>query len=120
MSASSRAFIRLATAAAVVVLCSSKIAVGQTAPAGAAPSVPSALSPPTQRINKQEGVWIEGPGYDITYGASYEACVQRCLDAPTCVQLEYYRPQKKCNMYASTRPILKGGDSFVGLKQPKP
>jgi hypothetical protein len=68
-------------------------------------------------IEKQDGVWVEGPGFDVTYGASYDICARRCLDSQRCVMLEYYRPERKCNLYDRLRPRLSGGASFVGIKR---
>ena len=70
-------------------------------------------------VEKQSGVWIEGPGFDITYGADYDTCASRCLATPKCVMVEYYRPEKKCNQYDKVRPRLKGGESWVGIKTSK-
>jgi hypothetical protein len=69
------------------------------------------------RIVKMTGVWVEGPGATITYGGTYTACADQCLANPSCLMLEYYRPEKKCNLYREVRPRLKGGSSDVGLRQ---
>jgi hypothetical protein len=69
------------------------------------------------RIERLSGVWIEGPGYDIKYGATYEVCAQRCLATPKCAMIEYYRPEKKCNLYDKVRPRVAGGSSDVGLRR---
>ena len=79
-----------------------------------APAQPAAAS---ATIEKFAGVWVEGPGFDIKYGASYEVCAERCRSLPRCVMIEYYRPQKKCNMYDKERPRLSGGSSIVGMKR---
>ncbi|MDX2158570.1 MAG: PAN domain-containing protein [Hyphomicrobiaceae bacterium] len=63
------------------------------------------------------GVWVEGPGYDITYGGSYDGCARRCLASTKCVMIEFYRPERKCNLYDRERPRLKGGASVVGLRR---
>ncbi len=68
-------------------------------------------------MEKFSGVWVEGPGFDITYGKAYDDCAQRCLASATCKMIEYYRPQKKCNMYAAERPRLKGGSSEVAIRR---
>ena len=68
-------------------------------------------------IEKVSGVWVEGRGYDVTYGGTYEACAQRCLGAAKCVMLEYYRPEKKCNLYDAMRPRKTGGASLVGIRR---
>ena len=68
-------------------------------------------------MKKTPGVWVEGPGYQITYGRTYELCAQQCLAANRCRMIEFYRPEKKCNLYDSVRPQLKGGDSTVGIRQ---
>lgn len=80
----------------------------------AAPTAPVAQG---GAIEKLSGVWVEGPGFDITYGKDYEACAARCLGHARCVMIEYYRPEKKCNLYDSERPRLKGGSSFVGIRK---
>jgi hypothetical protein len=67
-------------------------------------------------IEKLTGVWVEGPGFDVSYGGSYEACAQKCLEHKMCVMLEYYRPEKKCNLYKEMRPRKAGGASFVGIR----
>ena len=68
-------------------------------------------------IEKVSGVWVEGRGYDVTYGTTYETCAQRCLDTQKCLMLEYYRPQKKCNLYDTMRPRKSGGSSSVGIRR---
>ena len=67
-------------------------------------------------LERQSGVWVEGPGYDITYGGTYETCAMRCLAASQCVMIEFYRPERKCNLYSTARPLKKGGSSVVGLR----
>jgi hypothetical protein len=69
------------------------------------------------RMERLSGVWVEGPGFNITYGGDYEACAQKCLGTPQCVMIEYYRPEKKCNMYDKLRPRVKGGSSDVALRK---
>ncbi len=71
----------------------------------------------TALIEPLNGVWIEGPGYDITYGRPYEVCAQRCLATQKCVMIEYYRPEKKCNLYDAIRPRKTGGSSVVGIRK---
>jgi PAN-like domain len=81
------------------------------------PVVPAtAQTQPT--MERTAGVWVEGPGFDITYGGTYDQCTARCLANSTCVMVEYYRPEKKCNMYTAVRPLKTGGDSIVGIKKP--
>ena len=63
------------------------------------------------------GVWVEGRGYDVTYGSTYEACAQRCLQTDKCVMIEFYKPEKKCNMYDNMRPRKTGGSSNVGIRR---
>jgi hypothetical protein len=77
----------------------------------------SANANPGTKIERLDGVWIEGPGYDITYGGNYEACAQRCLATEKCLMIEYYRPEKKCNMYDAVRPRKTGGSSNVGIRR---
>lgn len=87
---------------------------------GASAQVPVAAPAATKAgtIEKLTGVWVEGPGFDIKYGADYDACAARCLGNARCVMIEYYRPEKKCNLYDTVRPRLKGGSSFVGIRKP--
>ena len=68
-------------------------------------------------IEKTTGMWVEGPGFDIKYGGTYEQCAARCIATSACVMIEYYRPEKKCNMYDAVRPLKTGGSSFVGTKK---
>ena len=104
---------RRSLAAAVIAClwtCMSVPAIAQqppTATQGAAPA-----------MTRLPGVWIEGPGYDIKYGADYETCAKHCAAEPKCVMIEYYRPEKKCNMYDSRRPTKAGGSPFVAVKGP--
>ena len=67
-------------------------------------------------LEKKSGVWVEGPGYDVTYGGSYDSCAARCLGADRCVMIEFYRPERKCNLYSSIRPLKPGGSSLVGIR----
>lgn len=82
----------------------------------AAPAAAQAPGKARASLEMRTGVWVEGPGYDVTYGGSYETCAARCLGAPQCVMIEFYRPEKKCNLYSNVRPLKKGGSSFVGLR----
>ena len=68
-------------------------------------------------IEKATGMWVEGPGFDINYGGTYDRCAERCLATSSCVMIEYYRPEKKCNMYDAVRPLKSGGASIVGTKK---
>lgn len=77
-----------------------------------APSAPAA----PQTMHRLPGVWVEGPGYDVKYGADFNACAARCLAATKCVMIEYYRPEKKCNLYDGRRPTKPGGSSDVAVK----
>lgn len=61
-------------------------------------------------------VWVEGPGFDITYGKDYDACAARCVNHARCVMIEYYRPEKKCNLYDAVRPRKQGGSSIVSIR----
>ena len=67
-------------------------------------------------ILKVPGVWVEGPGFEVTYGSTYEGCAQRCLTTPKCLMLEFYRPERKCNLYDTIRARIKGGSSDVGIR----
>ena len=71
----------------------------------------------TGTIESQSGVWVEGRGYDVTYGGTYEACATRCLATTKCVMIEFYRPEKKCNLYDQMRPRKTGGASKVGIRR---
>jgi hypothetical protein len=86
------------------------------------PVTASAQSPAPDRAKpgmvKTTGVWVEGPGYDIKYGGTYEQCSERCLTTSACMMIEYYKPEKKCNMYNTERALKTGGDSIVGTKTP--
>ena len=81
-----------------------------------APVAPAASAKPAV-MEKLSGVWVEGPGFDIKYGIAYDACAERCLANSTCVMIEYYRPQKKCNLYNTIRPRLAGGSSDVAIRR---
>ena len=80
----------------------------------APPPADGTLGSSMQRIS---GVWIEGPGFEITYGGDYAACSKRCLGNAKCAMIEYYRPEKKCNLYDRVRPQLKGGSSDVAIRR---
>ncbi len=77
----------------------------------------AAPAKPMASIEKLAGVWIEGPGYDIRYGGTYDDCAQRCLGTPQCAMIEYYRPERKCNLYTAVRPRKSGGSSDVGIRR---
>ena len=72
---------------------------------------------PAGKIERFAGVWVEGPGFDVTYGGTYDSCAQKCLAHDKCVMIEYYRPEKKCNLYDTVRPRKTGGSSDVGLRR---
>ncbi len=71
----------------------------------------------TGTIEPVTGVWVEGRGYDVTYGGTYDACAARCLATSKCVMIEFYRPEKKCNLYDQMRPRKSGGASKVGIRR---
>ena len=71
----------------------------------------------TGTIEPVPGVWVEGRGYDVTYGGTYDSCAARCLAAAKCVMIEFYRPEKKCNLYDQMRPHKTGGASKVGIRR---
>jgi PAN-like domain len=101
----------------------SRFIVTQTALVVFAMSLPTqaAWAQASATMEKTTGMWVEGPGFDIKYGGNYDECAQRCLATATCVMVEYYRPEKKCNMYNTIRPLKTGGSSIVGTKKsPKP
>jgi hypothetical protein len=100
----------------IVAACFTAILQLSPAMAQQAPAMQPAAGQPAQ-IERLSGVWIEGPGYDIKYGATYEVCAQRCLATEKCVMIEYYRPEKKCNLYDKVRPRVPGGASDVGLRR---
>lgn len=103
---------------ASVVLLGTADAAGQAREKAASAAVASAVGGEASgQIVKYQGVWVEGPGFDITYGAPYEACARRCLANARCKMIEYYRPERKCNLYTSVRPRLRGGASIVGMRQ---
>lgn len=79
-------------------------------------ALPSLAQTPSPTMKKLSGVWIEGPGFDVTYGGNYDGCASRCLADPTCLMIEYYRPEKKCNLYKEVRPEQPGGASDVGIR----
>lgn len=62
------------------------------------------------------GQWVEGPGFEVTYGITYEKCASKCVTNQKCVMIEFYRPEKKCNLYSSKRPTKKGGSSDVAVR----
>lgn len=71
---------------------------------------------PGATMQRLQGVWVEGPGFEVTYGSTYDGCAKRCLTNNACVMIEYYRPEKKCNLYNTLRPRLKGGSSDVAIR----
>ena len=93
---------------ALLLTAGSVAALSQAAPAGPKPAA---------KIERLSGVWIEGPGFDVTYGGAYDGCAQKCLAHEKCVMIEYYRPEKKCNLYDAVRPRKTGGSSDVGLRR---
>ncbi len=102
-----------------VAACAALAAISTPAAAQGRPTSPppAAAATPGSGMEKLSGVWVEGPGYNITYGGNYDACTQRCLAAAKCVMIEYYRPEKKCNLYDQMRPRKTGGSSDVGIRR---
>ncbi len=106
-------------AGAALALAAGSVAVlAQAMPAGPKPAGPSSSSPnPGGKIERLAGVWVEGPGFDVTYGGTYDGCASKCLAHAKCVMIEYYRPEKKCNLYDTLRPRKTGGSSDVGIRR---
>lgn len=122
MTAKPSGVARVATALLAVMLtlpCLSALAqdAGAKAPPSAVPTAAPAGSAIGATMERLKGVWVEGPGFDITYGKDYAACSQRCLATPKCAMIEFYRPEKKCNMYDTVRPRLPGGSSDVAIRR---
>ncbi len=106
---------------AMIVACAaaatSLSAVAQTAVTDSASSAGAAAAAARGTMERVRGVWVEGPGFDIKYGIDYDGCARRCLQTKSCVMIEYYRPEKKCNMYDAPRPRIKGGSSDVAIRK---
>jgi PAN domain len=83
----------------------------------AAMSVGTAWADTKPTIQKTTGMWVEGPGFDIKYGGNFDQCAVRCLATASCAMIEYYRPEKKCNMYDTVRALKIGGSSIIGTKK---
>jgi hypothetical protein len=69
-----------------------------------AQSAPQRASLPT--IKRQANSFVEGEGYE-----------QRCAADNSCVMLEFYKPDRKCNLYANRRSIGSASTADVGVKQ---
>ncbi len=80
------------------------------------PAASAAIEKPVAKITPVTGVWVEGPGFEVTYGGNYDGCAQRCLGNKSCLMIEYYRPERKCNLYNTIRPRKAGGSSIVGIR----
>ncbi len=89
------------------------VGAGTVAPPAAGAPVEAKRAATMQRL---DGMWVEGRGFEVTYGNNYDNCAKRCLANATCVMIEYYRPEKKCNLYNTMRPRLKGGSSDVAIR----
>jgi hypothetical protein len=98
--------VALASIASLTIAVVAQTPAPTTAPAGAKPT-----------IVRTTGMWVEGPGFDIKYGGTYDQCADRCVAEASCVMIEYYKPEFKCNMYNEMRPLKTGGDSIVGTKK---
>lgn len=81
-----------------------------------APTASAAIEKQVAKITPVTGVWVEGPGFEVTYGGNYDGCAQRCLGNKSCLMIEYYRPERKCNLYDTIRPRKVGGSSIVGIR----
>jgi hypothetical protein len=88
---------------------------GAPVAASASPAAASSVAGPS--MERLTGVWVEGPGFEITYGGTYESCAARCLANAKCAMIEFYRPERKCNLYDKVRPRLAGGSSIVGIRR---
>jgi hypothetical protein len=80
-----------------------------------AQSAPQRASLPT--IRRHANSFVEGEGYDTTRTGSYSECEQRCAADNSCVMLEFYKPDRKCNLYANRRSIGSASTADVGVKQ---
>ena len=118
--------LRIATIASVAVLAGPALVSAQQArqtlpslqPQQAPqPLAAQAATKPAPQMDKLSGVWVEGAGFEITYGNNYDACAQKCLSNQRCVMIEYYRPEKKCNLYDTLRPRKTGGSSDVAIRR---
>lgn len=76
----------------------------------------AAIEKPGAKITPVTGVWVEGPGFEVTYGGNFDGCAKRCLGNKSCLMIEYFRPEKKCNLYNTIRPRKVGGSSIVGIR----
>ena len=60
---------------------------------------------------------MKGEGYSTTLGSSYGACEARCLGDAACRSFEFYKPQSKCNLYASVPLDGASKDADIGIKR---
>jgi hypothetical protein len=116
LAAAALALLAVQSAFSPSVMAQAKGPAKATAEPVAAPAAPVPTGGAT-RMEAFKGTWVEGGGYDITYGKDYDTCAKRCMAASKCVMIEYYRPEKKCNLYDSVRKQLKGGSSVVAVKR---
>lgn len=72
---------------------------------------------PNVFIEKLAAHYVEGPGYVTHWGGTYPECEARCVADSRCVMIEFYKPQKKCHLYAHTRYSGRSNDAEVGLKR---
>lgn len=89
----------------------------RTTSIGKAPQPAATAKVSPDGLEALSGVWIEGPGYRVTYGMTYETCARQCLEADRCRMIEFYKPERKCNLYDNVRPRKQGGSSIVGIRR---
>ena len=71
----------------------------------------------TARIVKIANRYIEGDGYSTKTAASFAQCEQRCIADQRCLAMEFYRPERKCNLFEAIKNPLASNDADVGIKQ---
>ena len=50
----------------------------QVAALSASAQQPLSAAAAARSMQRLSGVWVDGPGYDIKYGADYDTCAKRC------------------------------------------
>ena len=81
-------------------------------------TTPPPAPPPTGTMRRLTDSYVVGEGYDTILRSHVSDCEDYCLQDRQCRMMEYFRPEKKCNLYShrNTRPA-EGNAALVGVKE---
>ena len=61
--------------------------------------------------------YVDGEGYETTLNSSYDQCAERCVADSRCRMIEFYGPDRKCNLFNHSKMAGESKVASVGMKR---